>query len=109
MARLPAPLPGFPRDRWASGHGRHERAFGTRLWVPFDTSLAREPEHAGDFTKFPPELPPGVAPIVAAVEIPVAAAGKDHLGGSRLHVHDPHGRVGLCRQAEALPGPARIS
>src|SRR5215475_9870388 len=65
--------------------------------------LSGDPEDRGDFAEFAPELPPGIAAVVAAIEIPVAAGREDGVGGRGREAHRPHGGVRLDRQAEALP------
>ncbi len=70
--------------------------------------LTRYPHHAGDLTELSPEFRPAISPIIAPVQIPVPAAGKDHLRVERLHVHHPHGRIGWDRQGEIIPGHAGI-
>jgi len=62
-----------------------------------EVKLLRNPHHTRDLTKLPPQFGPGVSTIIAAIQISVAAAGENDIGVGRLHLHHPHGRVGLHR------------
>src|SRR5712692_11867536 len=66
------------------------------------------PEDRRHLAELPPELAPGVAAVVAAIEIAIPAGGQDRIGRRGRHAHGPHGRVGLHGKSQALPGRARV-
>ena len=65
--------------------------------------LGRDRQHAIDLAEFAPQLVPGIAAVIAAVQIPVTAAGEHDIGRIGPRVHRPHGRVGRCWQVQTLP------
>src|SRR3984893_12832098 len=68
----------------------------------------RHPEDRRHLAELPPELAPGVAAVVAAIEIAIAAGGQDRIGSGGGHAHGPHCRVGLHGKSKALPRRARV-
>ena len=54
--------------------------------------LGWDPRDTGDFAELSPAFRPGIAPIIAAIEIPISATRQDDVRIGRLHMDDPYGR-----------------
>src|SRR4051812_34941815 len=76
---------------------------------PFASPSVRYPAKGADFGEFAAQLAPGIAGIVARIDLAVMAAGKDPRGVGRMRRKGPDRRVRLDRQRPLLPGPAAVA